>query len=720
MNQPSPTRPALATGKSVINPPLPDDGTEPRSDGEGLGVRARNHSYKRRYLPRLATILFLFSILIPPVSAQLPAPTTPPESVARPDRFIRNPRLGIAHISAPEGGTSADRYRTALSLGAGWNRFPVYWDRIEPAPGTFDWSAYDRQIADDLLYDLQIDAILLGRPSFYAAEGGKIAGLNTPVFADGSDTPGPGKAINPDNPWARFVFEAVSRYKPGGAASESGTLPPGAGVRVWEIWNEPDVPLFWSASINEYARLLKVAYLSAKIADPDAKIMFAGLLFNTGDNWLARVLRIFENDPQREANNWYMDAVAVHAYADPWRTGWLVLNVKQTMIAYQLEKEIWVTENGVPVWDDYPGPTWATAPEDHQLRASQLQQAWYVVQSAVYAWTEGADVLIFHQLYDDCGDQPPGTDFPPHDGSLCTGDALCSGDAHGLFRNMASSVCFAQHPQPGTPRPAANAYSLLAQVFDTGFAPAPDTALTPEQVSTAKPDGVFMAAFDTDDGRRITVLWNRTFEQTTVALPSSGTGAQIVMLESDGTLTPDDVGEYRVVLPPAVEDGHPEPQPGADAAIGGPPVILIEEIGGAVTHVAYDRSLLGVQTVADLALNPTAAPTTSAVVQPPRPTVDPAQDTEPPLAFVNPLPRTSPPSFVVSWQGQDDSGVESYLLWVRVDGGEWQPWMESPDTSAEYPGESGRQYEFDIWARDLAGNWSTRVELEPQAITRVE
>ena len=87
---------------------------------------------------------------------------------------------------------------------------------------------------------------------------------------------------------------------------------------------------------------------------------------------------------------------------------------------------------------------------------------------------------------------------------------------------------------------------------------------------------------------------------------------------------------------------------------------------------------------------------------------------------VNPLPQTSAPSFVVTWQGQDDSGVESYLLWVRVDGGEWQPWMESPDTSAEYPGESGRQYEFDIWARDLAGNWSTRVELEPQATTRVE
>lgn len=34
------------TSVSVMNPPRPDDGTEPRSDGEGLGVRARYHALK--------------------------------------------------------------------------------------------------------------------------------------------------------------------------------------------------------------------------------------------------------------------------------------------------------------------------------------------------------------------------------------------------------------------------------------------------------------------------------------------------------------------------------------------------------------------------------------------------------------------------------------------------------------------------------------------------
>ncbi len=686
-----------------------------------LRPAAGSHTTQRRYGCRQLRVLISLLLLMAVASggyAQPAVPTTPASAGPFNDGFLRNPRLGLAHISAPEGGTSAERYRTALSLGAGWNRFPIYWDRIEGAPNTFNWGAYDRQIADDLLYDLQINAILLGRPFFYQ-DGDRITGLNAPVFADGTDIPGPDKQINPDNVWARFVYEAINRYKPDGAASAAGTLPPGEGIRVWEIWNEPDVPMFWSASIGDYARLLKVAYLSGKMADPEAKIMFAGLLFGTSDNWLARVLALFENDAQRETYNWYMDAVAIHAYSDPWRTGWLVLNVKQTLIAYGIDKEIWVTENGVPVWDDYPGPTWEADPAKRLRRATQLQQAWYIVQSAVYAWLEGADVLIFHQLYDDCGDQPPGTNFPPHNGNLCTEGQLCSGDAHGLFRNMSTSVCFSQHPQPGTPRPAANAYSLLAQVFNVPFSPAQMDALTAEQVSTQKPNGVFTSAFTTDDGRRISVLWNRTTDATTVALNATGDGAQMIMLDGDDLIAPDENGQYRIVLPPAVADGYPDLQPGADSAIGGPPVILIEQVGGVLTPLALRRNLLATGRVAALpSVLPT--PTMATVVIAPRPTVDPARDTQAPLAFVNPLPLTSPATFNVSWRGQDDSGIESYLVWVRVDKGEWQPWMETAETSASYSGVAGSLYEFDIWAQDLAGNWTTRVELAPQAVTRVE
>jgi hypothetical protein len=84
------------------------------------------------------------------------------------------------------------------------------------------------------------------------------------------------------------------------------------------------------------------------------------------------------------------------------------------------------------------------------------------------------------------------------------------------------------------------------------------------------------------------------------------------------------------------------------------------------------------------------------------------------------LPVVSAPEFTVSWSGQDNSGIASYLVWVRVDGGEWQPWLDTDQTRATYTGTSGSRYEFAVWAVDLAGNWSSNTELAPQTATSVQ
>ncbi|HEX2618530.1 MAG TPA: hypothetical protein VHL11_00250, partial [Phototrophicaceae bacterium] len=106
------------------------------------------------------------------------------QSFSSPQPYLRNQRLGIAHISAAEGGTSDQRYQEALTLGAYWNRYPIYWNVAETAPGTFDWHRYDIQVADDLSHQFGVNAILLGRPDF-RLDGDRIQGLNEPVFADG-------------------------------------------------------------------------------------------------------------------------------------------------------------------------------------------------------------------------------------------------------------------------------------------------------------------------------------------------------------------------------------------------------------------------------------------------------------------------------------------------------------------------------------------------------
>ncbi len=479
--------------------------------------------------------------------------------------YQRSTRFGINHISGPETDTPAERYQKALELGAGWNRWPLYWNRVETAQGEWDWSDYDRLIADDLAQGLGIDAILLGMPEFHR-DGERPAGLQEPIFSDGTDTPREGKTINADNAWAEFVRQAVTRYRPGGDWALESHQPEGAGIRLWEIWNEPDFSLFWKASIGDYARLLKTAYIVAKWVDPEAQVMFGGLLFNTDNNWLAWVLAIFEDDPQHAQYNWYMDAVALHSYSYPWRTGWLVNWVDQTLKAYNLTRPIWVNESGVPLWDEYPGPTWFKTPQERQMRATAQQQADFFIQSTAYALAEGASVVFYHQLYDDCGNQPGGTDFAPDD-PLCKG-GICFGDAFGLYSNPSDAACFRQHPEPDTARPAATAYRLATRIFGSG-------SLRNPLVQPLDNRAVVISFDRPESGERIYVLWNTTLDSLTLHLPMGKGAGALYQMDTNRLAFPDKDGMLALELPPASCDSFPFLQSIDITAIGGTPYIFV-------------------------------------------------------------------------------------------------------------------------------------------------
>lgn len=659
-------------------------------------------------------------IFIPASSAQdLPPPPTTAPRQDDAERYIRSERLGITFISSAQIDADDTRYNNALLLGAGWNRWPLYWDRVEPVPEVFDWRAYDRLVADDIRHGLRINAVLLGRPEF-RADGERIANLNEAIFDDGSDVPGPGKGINPDNYWAKFVFEAVSRYRPGGTLAQQEGWVNGEGIRRWEMWNEPDFEQFWSASINHYARLLKVGYLAAHHADPNSEVMFGSLLYNTRDNWLARVLAIYGEDVGAFRNNYYMDAVGLHSYSDPWRAGWLTLFVEQTLKAYNLQRPINVTEIGLSVWDDYPGPVWTTASAERRNFGTAEQQAWYLIQAAAYAWSEGANEIYFHQLYDDCGDQPAGTDFPPHNGQLCGTDQACFGNAFGLFRNTSAAICFSQHPNPGTPRPAATAYRLLAEIF--GREP-----FVPEDAFEA--DGVTRLTFmRTERAERIHVLWNLNLERNTARIPTEAGEARLHTLRDTLVVVPEN-GAYPIPLNPAQRDNGLDLRPGTFSHIGGEPVILIEPLGGDLETASREGEAAaqsvpaqGASGTPDALILPTPgsiipAPDNAAL---PESTPDSLPDSTPPSPFVEALPAISPPTFEVRWGAQDASGIDRYVVWVQIDEGEWLPWLETSRTESAYTGDPGRTYRFAVWAVDVAGNWSTNTNLAAQAETRVE
>jgi hypothetical protein len=629
------------------------------------------------------------------------APTSPSNSGFM--SYVRSDRLGITFINSAQIHASGNRYDLALSLGAGWNRYPVYWDRIEREQGIYDWREYDELVIEDTTHQLQANAILLGIPGFHR-EGDVPRGLNEPIYADGSDFPkSADSALNPNNPWANFVYNTVQRYKPNGTLAQEQGWRFGQGVRVWEIWNEPDLPQFWSGSVRAYARLLKTAYIVIKQADPEAQVMFGGLLYNTDNNWLALVLDIFINDPQGEQYNYYFDIAAVHSYSYPWRSGWLVLYVRETLNAFKIRKPIWLNESGVSVWDDYPGPTWARLASDRSSLATADQQGWYFIQSTAFAWSEGADVVFYHQLYDDCGDQAAGTNFPPHNGELCASGAICWGNAFGLFRNESDAICFSQSPRAGSARPVARAYQLMANVFGSQEFVRHETVQRNE-------DGSSVIQFNRPQSQeRISVIWNRRFEPITAEIPAEGNNAQLWTLTGNTIITPQE-GVYSINLLAAQEDSYPFINQNDISAIGGPPIILIER-----PNAGLDAPPPQLSTPAGsnaIVPTPGALPTV-------RPTIAPEADNRPPTPRMTALPEFSQTVFRVSWGADDDGEIIRYLVWIRVDNGEWQPWLETSQQGADYTGEVGKRYEFAVWALDAGENWSTNTDLQPMASTTV-
>jgi hypothetical protein len=104
-------------------------------------------------------------------------------------------------------------------------------------------------------------------------------------------------------------------------------------------------------------------------------------------------------------------------------------------------------------------------------------------------------------------------------------------------------------------------------------------------------------------------------------------------------------------------------------------------------------------------------------------------DTQPPEVTVNDLPRYVSRDFTVSWSGKDPggSGIASYDVQYRVDGGDWATWIvDTTASSAAFAGGlDGRFYEFRARGEDRAGNvepWgpaeaSTTVDAEPPSTT---
>ena len=93
-------------------------------------------------------------------------------------------------------------------------------------------------------------------------------------------------------PYAAFAAALVGRYGPHGSFWSSNPQIPRMPIRMWQIWNEPNISYYWPQPFaRSYDSVLRLAHQAIKRADPGAKVVLAAL---TNFAWrsLGQVYRI--------------------------------------------------------------------------------------------------------------------------------------------------------------------------------------------------------------------------------------------------------------------------------------------------------------------------------------------------------------------------------------------------------------------------------------------
>jgi hypothetical protein len=256
-----------------------------------------------------------------------------------------------------------DRLR---STGAGIVRQTFDWGRIERTPGRYDLSFYDAYVAALAKRQLRLLPILFGAPRFRSS---------APAEPRRGTYP-------PRQPADMGEFGALlaRRYGPGGSFWRENPGVPRLPVRSWQVWNEPNLPVYWPSGPDaaEYVALLRATGRGIRRVDPGAEIVTAGL----PDSRLGVPLRDYVAAMYGAEGAGAFDALAVNPYG---LDAHGVLDTVRAVRAVAAENgdnpAVWVTELG-----------WATGGPPSDFKVSEARQA-ELLEKTVLALARRRDEL---------------------------------------------------------------------------------------------------------------------------------------------------------------------------------------------------------------------------------------------------------------------------------------------------------------------------------------
>lgn len=238
--------------------------------------------------------------------------------------------------------------------GIGLVRQTIDWAKVETVRGKYDFSAYDPWFEALAKKRMRVLPIVFGAPPFRSSAPKQGARRG---------------AYPPRDPRAFGVFAAAlaDRYGPRGTFwREHGDLPDFP-VRSWQIWNEPNLRIYWPAGpdAGEYTELLSAAARAIKHVDPAAEIVSAGLPNSRGNPFGPYLEEMLDAGAAQS-----FDTLAIHPYATDVEGVWkAVASARKALNRHRVRAPIWITEVG-----------WATAGPHSRFTVGTQGQAGRITQ----------------------------------------------------------------------------------------------------------------------------------------------------------------------------------------------------------------------------------------------------------------------------------------------------------------------------------------------------
>ncbi len=326
------------------------------------------------------------------LAPSLPGAAPPRRSAAAKPRaavVAHGPLLGMSedleYLTGADLSARLDQYS---KLGVRVARFQLIWANVQlGGPTSYNWSTVDAVVNGLVARGIQPLPVIDATPTW--ARPSSCTSTETCAPAD-------------PNQYATFAAAAAAHYA-------------ARGVHTWEIWNEPNNPLFWKPAPNPgaYTAVLKAAYPAIHGADPSAVVISGGLApTDTYSGWIAPVE--FLKDVYASGGQGSFDALGWHPYDYPATVsqyssnhqGWDQMSgtnpsARSLMVAHgDGGKKIWATEFGAPTCTGN-----STCVSEAQ-QAQMLSQAYALWSS--YSW---AGPLMVYSYQDRGTDESNREDF---------------------------------------------------------------------------------------------------------------------------------------------------------------------------------------------------------------------------------------------------------------------------------------------------------------------